>query len=190
MVTDSTTTKYCTFCEKDHPLTREYWLFKTTANGTPTYRCRKRDLDTYHWWCEANKERRDKRLAEWYQENKAAKTAKRRKYYKTNLNFRVAAVLRARLVDALNNDTKAGSAVRDLGCSIQEFKQHIESLWLPGMTWDNWSKDGWHIDHIEPISKFDLSDPEQLKKACHYTNMQPLWAKDNLSKGNRTVSSD
>lgn len=51
------------------------------------------------------------------------------------------------------------------------------------MTWENFGE--WHIDHIVPLSKFNLTDYEQLKIACHFSNLQPLWAKDNLSKGNR-----
>jgi hypothetical protein len=48
------------------------------------------------------------------------------------------------------------------------------------MSWDNWSLKGWHIDHIRPISSFDLSDPAQQKECFHYSNLQPLWAIDNL----------
>jgi hypothetical protein len=73
-----------------------------------------------------------------------------------------------------------------LGCSIQELKHHLESKFLVGMSWDNYGKHGWHIDHIIPLSKFNLTDDEQLRKACHYTNLQPLWAKDNLVKSNKT----
>ena len=90
--------------------------------------------------------------------------------------------LRTRLRVALKHHYKAGSAVRDLGCSVPELKQYLESKFQPGMTWDNWSHSGWHIDHIKPLAKFDLSNQEELLKACHYSNLQPLWAKDNLSK--------
>jgi len=91
--------------------------------------------------------------------------------------------LRGRLHHAIRDGQKAGSAVRDLGCTIEELKSYLESKFQPGMTWDNWSRDGWHIDHIRPLSSFDLTDREQFLQACHYTNLQPLWAKDNLSKG-------
>ena len=54
------------------------------------------------------------------------------------------------------------------------------------MTWDNYGE--WHIDHIKPISSFDLKDAKNQKLAMHYTNLQPLWAKDNISKGNKILS--
>ena len=53
------------------------------------------------------------------------------------------------------------------------------------MSWDNWALDGWHIDHIKPLSSFNLENREELKKACHYTNLQPMWAEDNLRKGSK-----
>ena len=76
--------------------------------------------------------------------------------------------------------SRGGSAVRDLGCSIPEFMIYIESLFQPGMSWDN--RRTWHIDHVIPLAAFDLTDPEQFKQACHYTNLQPLWATENLRK--------
>lgn len=74
-------------------------------------------------------------------------------------------------------------SVEYLGCSIQEFQRHIESLWLEGMTWENHG-DKWHIDHKIPLDWF-VKNSENPWKANHYTNLQPLWAKDNLSKGNK-----
>lgn len=102
---------------------------------------------------------------------------------KYDTNYRLSSVLRSRIIQYL----KSGSAVRDLGCTIAELKQHLEKQFQPGMTWDNWSKTGWHIDHIKPLSSFDLTDPDQFRQAAHYTNLQPLWAKDNLKKGSKVL---
>lgn len=68
-----------------------------------------------------------------------------------------------------------------IGCSSAFLRQHLEAQFLPGMSWEN--RPEWHIDHIRPLSSFDLSDPDQFKAASHYTNLQPLWAADNLRKG-------
>lgn len=105
----------------------------------------------------------------------------RREREKIDIQFKLANRLRHRLYNML----KCGSAVDNLGCTLEELKQHLESKWQPGMNWENWTKTGWHIDHVIPITKFNLTNPEELKKACHYTNLQPLWSTDNLSKGNR-----
>ena len=64
-----------------------------------------------------------------------------------------------------------------------ELRHHLESQFLPGMTWDNCGRGGWHIDHIQPIAQFDFEDQEQVKICFWYTNLQPLWEFDNLSKG-------
>jgi hypothetical protein len=85
----------------------------------------------------------------------------------------------------LKKNAKSGSAVRDLGCSIEQLKQHLESKFQTNMSWNNYGPTGWHIDHIIPLSKFNLSIREELLKACHYTNLQPLWAIDNICKGNK-----
>jgi hypothetical protein len=74
-----------------------------------------------------------------------------------------------------------------IGCSIDELKHHLESKFTEGMSWDNYGLTGWHIDHIIPCASFDLSNPEEQKKCFHYTNLQPLWAKDNQRKGDKIV---
>ena len=123
-----------------------------------------------------------------YRKNNKEKINKHnRNKHKTNVQFKLSINLRNRLNDALKNNYKSVSAVRDLGCTVEELKKYLESKFSPGMTWDNWTIDGWHIDHIKPLSSFDLTDRNQLLEACHYTNLQPLWAKDNLSKGAKTV---
>lgn len=108
-----------------------------------------------------------------------------RKRAKEDIQFKLSKNLRSRLHDAVRHDRKGGSAVRDLGCTIGEFKLYLESLFKPGMSWDNWSITGWHIDHIVPLVKFDLSNREQFLKACHYTNLQPLWYLENVAKGGK-----
>ena len=90
--------------------------------------------------------------------------------------------MRSRLAGAIRTKAKAGSAVKDLGCSIEELKKHLEDQFTEGMTWDNWSPNGWHIDHIKGLASFDLTDSEEFKAAANYKNLQPLWAKDNREK--------
>lgn len=120
---------------------------------------------------------------EYYQRNKTAIHAKRKKFENSNINHRLGKRLRTRLYLAIKGQYKSGSAVRDLGCSIDEFKKYMEYQFEAGMSWDNWGIKGWHIDHIVPLTHFDLTDREELLKAVHYSNLQPLWWKDNLSKG-------
>ena len=111
----------------------------------------------------------------------------KRNRFKTDIQYKLSCNLRNRLYDSIKNNQKAGSAVKDLGCTIEELKSYLESKFQPGMTWDNWSIDGWHIDHIKPLMSFDLNDRKQFLEACHYTNLQPLWSTDNLSKGDKLI---
>jgi hypothetical protein len=99
--------------------------------------------------------------------------------------YRFRTNLRTRLNRAIKFNWKVGSAIQDLGCSLVELKMYIEKQFQPGMSWANWGKPGWHIDHIKPISSFDLTNPEQFRAACHYTNLQPMWAEENVKKSNR-----
>ena len=69
------------------------------------------------------------------------------------------------------------------GCSLNELKNHLQKQFKDGMTWENYGE--WHIDHIKPASLFDLTKLEEQKKAFHYTNLQPLWAIDNIKKSNK-----
>jgi len=114
-------------------------------------------------------------------DNKLKFKIHKKKRYQEDLNFRLRECIRSRLNHSLRNLPKIGSAINYLGCSIEELKAHLELKFLSGMAWTNYGS--WHIDHIRPLSSFDLTDPKQFKVACHYTNLQPLWAKDNLRKG-------
>ena len=98
--------------------------------------------------------------------------------------FKLKNRLRSRLTSALKskNAIKQLSAIALIGCSIEDLKKHIESQWLPGMTWENHTLKGWHIDHIKPCNTFDLTNLEEQKKCFHYTNLRPLWSFDNKSR--------
>lgn len=81
---------------------------------------------------------------------------------------------------------KEGRTIEFLGCSMLHARRHIEKQFKQGMHWNNHGT-VWHIDHIIPISKFDLTDPVQRKRANHFTNLQPLYAAENMKKGNRIL---
>lgn len=105
-----------------------------------------------------------------------------RKYRKLGEN-RLHHSMRTRIRNALTGFRKMGNSVDLIGCSVDELWEHLERQFTAGMTRDNYGE--WHVDHIVPISWFNMSDEHQQKSAFHYTNLQPLWAKDNIKKNNR-----
>ena len=148
----------------------------------------------------AYKERVLARCALEYQKNIEAGRASRRAYGKANRaklsayhlglyhndpQYRAGVLLRGRITRVLaNSQSKKSSSTFDLlGTSKAGLIAHLEAQFQSGMTWENQGQ--WHIDHIRPCASFDLTDPEQQKVCFHYTNLQPLWAKDNLSKNDR-----
>lgn len=121
--------------------------------------------------------------SDYYFRNKKAINEKKKLYKRIrrkDVLVRLVDNIRSRLNKAIKANYKAGSAVSNLGCSIEFLKTYLELKFTPGMTWSNYGK--WHIDHIRPLSSFDLTDPKDIKIACHYTNLQPLWAKENIRK--------
>lgn len=123
---------------------------------------------------------------------KARKRAYRAHKKASDPAFHLAVNIRSRLSGALRRRKaiKGASAVALLGCTISQAALHLERQFKPGMTWENWGYRGWHIDHIRPLSSFDLTDPEQLAQACHYTNLQPLWRAENQAKGSKWPLND
>ena len=132
-----------------------------------------------------NKEKR----AAYAKENKekiaAAKKVYQRKRLKNDTDFKITQNVRRRLLLALKGNRKAGPTMELIGCTVAELWLHLESKFEPGMTRENHGRFGWHIDHKKPCCAFDLSDLEQQKICFHYSNLQPLWAKDNLEKGGK-----
>lgn len=150
-----------------------------------------------------NKKEILKRNKEWeknnYEKRKAARSKpeqrkKRREWennYKSNRRktdplFKLSDTIRngvARVTRAVKQQKELHS-LEYLGCSLEEFKSHIESLWLDGMSWENHRFDGWHIDHKVPLDYF-VKNSDDPWVANHYTNLQPLWAEDNHQKSNK-----
>jgi hypothetical protein len=126
----------------------------------------------------------------WNKNNKEKINARRKLLRESNPNYKLRDVLRNRIRDALKRSQvkKSNKSNELLGCSTEEARQYIESLWKPGMTWENhgFGEDKWHIDHIIPCASFDLTLLDEQKKCFNYTNLQPLWQWENLQKGDNT----
>ena len=118
----------------------------------------------------------------WRKENKEKLKQYRDEQYKNNVNHKLTMILRARMGKALKYNLKSKNTKKLLGCTINELKIYLENQFKENMNWKNHSQFGWHIDHIIPCEKFDLSKEEEQCKCFHYTNLQPLWWQDNLSK--------
>lgn len=128
-----------------------------------------------------NKEKLNAKRREWYKE----KTKKDMKY-KLSRNYR--SIVRSYCLK--QSTRKKGKTFDLLGCSGLEFKLYLENLWEPWMNWENYgvhkaNEKRWQIDHIIPVSHFDLNDIDQAKKAFNYKNCRPLCSKQNITEGNK-----
>ncbi len=133
----------------------------------------------------ANRERSRAHARKYYEANREKVCQRMAARFREDEGYRLTHLLRCRMRNALARGHRAGSAVRDLGMPIAEFKARLESQFLPGMTWENWGSGpgSWQIDHVYPLAAADLTDRAQLLAACNYRNLQPLWFADNLAKG-------
>ena len=140
-------------------------------------------------FCSRTPECRKARDAVWHRKNRDSSLVRERERLTIDLNFRLRRYLRNRTRGALKGGWKSGSAVNDLGCTVDEGLVYLKSKFQPGMTWDNWGQGigKWNVDHIIPLASVDLEDREQFLKVSHYTNLQPLWSEDNLSKGAKPI---
>lgn len=146
----------------------------------------------YYW---ENKEHLNAQNKQWRLDNPDKTKAAKEKFNvnnpdyeknrrRTNPQRRISTNLRNRLNCALRGASKVGSAVTDLGCSREFLLEYIESLWQPGMSWENYGQRGnvWNLDHIKPLSSFNLENRTEFLEACHYSNIRPMWASENYSK--------
>jgi len=110
-----------------------------------------------------------------------------------NLSFRLARNMQNRIWIALkfviNNKEKTFRKTNRtkelLGCTEKKLLEFLRNKYQPGMRDDNYGL--WHVDHIKPVKSFDLTNPLHVKECFHYTNLQPLWASDNLKKSCKTT---
>ena len=145
---------------------------------------------------ESSKKYREKNL-KWYQNNNRVYYQKNMERMKENskasfyrriesdIGFRILQRLRKRMWDATSGRVKSARTAELVGCSHDVLVSHIENQFTDGMTWENYGK--WHLDHIIPCASFDLSKPKEQKKCFHYTNLQPLWAVDNIRKSDKLL---
>ena len=140
-------------------------------------------------WQRRNKDYYNKYAREYRKKNKqkvqAIVNKSTKKRLKKDVTFRLSHSIRCSISSSIRRMgyTKKSRTHKILGCTFEELKQHLESQFQEGMTWDNYGRDGWHIDHIYPVSK--ARDEQHLLELNYYTNLQPLWKKDNIAKGNR-----
>jgi len=195
--------KRCKKCQENKPL-NEFYKDKKSSDSLKNdcKECRKKAVKDY---TNHNKEKYLSYQKNIYIKNKEQRLQYRRKYYLMNrnkinkqhsnymklrrfndANFRLLGCLRGGLYKCLKGLLKNHKTVDYIGCSIEELWIHLESKFQEGMIKDNYGL--WHVDHIKPLSSFNFNDVDkeyQLKLAWNYSNLQPLWAKDNLKKGAR-----
>ena len=188
--------KYCTRCEQTKELT-EFHKKSRSCDGRQS-RCKVCVNAQDKKYYQNNREKYNAKSKKWQQNNrekhnalvrksskcpeaKKRTNARFKKRYHSDPQFRLLTKSRGRLRKALKGKNKSASTMTLLGCSIPHLKDHLEKQFIPGMTWANQGK--WHIDHMMPCASFELSDPEQQRQCFHYTNLQPMWSKENISKG-------
>lgn len=145
---------------------------------------KERNYDRTKKWCEDNKEHVREYKKQYIDDNRDKIRKRVRKRKEADPAFKLKENIRRRMWGALKRNEKHANTEMLLGCSIQEFKVYLESKFTEGMSWYNYGS-MWHVDHIKPLSLFDLYSNEQQKIAFHYTNCQPLLAQDNLKKSNK-----
>ncbi len=138
-------------------------------------------------------ELREKRRVQnfrWREANREKYNEKNREYYRSSIKRKIGMNLRNRInamVRYKSGLNKRDSLVLLVGCDVEKLKIRFESQFTEGMNWAKFLDGEIHIDHIKPCASFDLTKEEEQKKCFHYTNLQPLWARDNLIKGSKVL---
>ena len=195
-------TKKCTKCKEEKSLS-EFNKNKSKKDGLGS-ECRDCCRE-YHSKYQADPNKRRKAKQKWIKNNPKKSQESKAKYRKNNrkkcqeavnkwrrrkyaesIDYRLTCAIRgySSHIKKLMKQKKELSSIEYLGCTIEQLKAHIESQWQDGMTWDNHAHDGWHIDHVVPLDWY-IKNSDDPWQANHYTNLRPLWAKENLLKSNK-----
>ena len=122
---------------------------------------------------------------EYREQHREQRNSQERNRRKTDILHRVRKNYRGRIRQSIKNKAKKNKKTEEmLGCSWAYFIKYMETKFRQGMNWDNYGE--WHIDHIIPLSSGKTI--EEINILAHYTNCQPLWAIDNLSKGAKIIN--
>lgn len=168
-----------------HNIYNKKWVSENPDYGKEYYHVNSEKQKTIkRIWNSNNKEHKKEYNKRWNKENPNHHNNYHKNRRLSDTQYKITCNLRSRACKFIKGNIKSGSAVSDLGCSIEDLKLHLESLFTPEMSWENYGS-YWHIDHIKPLSKFDLTDREQFLEACNYMNLQPLFWRDNIIKGNK-----
>lgn len=144
----------------------------------------KKEIDEYNKnYKVIHKEEIKKKMQIYHSKNRSKIQEMINKRRKEDVNFRLIGNLRHRVWNTIKNNYKSKNTLKLVGCSVDFLKSYLEAFFANGMSWNNYGK--WHIDHIKPCASFDLSKSSEQRKCFHYTNLQPLWAKDNLTKSDK-----
>lgn len=185
----ATTNKICKTCKQNLPITEFRKRKKWNSYECHCNQCllaKRRDYAKQEY--ERNRQRRLDQKKEYWAKNKSKISPKRTIYMRERLQndieFRLCHNMRGRLSHAVKQGQKSAGTAELVGCDLKSLRKHLESKFTPQMNWDNYGS-YWHIDHIRPCASFDLTDPEQQRICFHWTNLQPLEAKENIRKGAR-----
>jgi len=136
-----------------------------------------------HKWYLKNRKKFLKQIKKYQKKYKKEINQRAVNKLRTNINFKLSVYLRNRIRKVLKGNPKSETTMKLVGCSIEKLKKHLEKKFKSGMSFSNYGK--WHIDHIIPCARFNLIKKSEQRKCFYYTNLQPLWAKENLRKGDK-----
>lgn len=172
--------KRCTYCNEIKPLS-DYKPAKGSYLGV-SHGCKDCNTAKRKEAYARNKEKARDETKRWRTENRLKRNETERLKLKSDPEYKAFIACRKRISGILKNQGERAKTSKLIGCSKKFLRMHIEAQFKPGMTWDNYGRGGWHIDHIYPCSAFDFTDPEQIRQCFHYSNLQPLWQAENCSK--------